>query len=182
MADPNLVHIAAAAVRDRETGHVFCAAIMSWPAGHSEQIFLRDIVRGDPSGEGGYINAAGGLAYIVSESMKKLTRRCVVRVHVDVDPGEFIRSLELATGSRKANAHEARLLKDMRKPREMFEALSHAIETYTNKLPNDFSISMSPDADNISAVKSYAVAYRDGWPTRTIPAAPSLPSPTPSPR
>lgn len=179
MTERNMVHIAASAVRDRETGHVFCAAIMSWPAGENERVFLRDILSGS---DNSYINTAGGLAHIVAEAMGRLTRRCTVRVQIDTPPQEFSKFLELSAGSRKPTAHEAKLLNEMKKTCGLFDRLVASIEAHTNKGSSaGFSVTQVANDDAVCEAKSYATAYRDGWPTRQPRQQDSLRMPSPSP-
>ena len=180
MADQDIVHIAASAVRDRETGHVFCAAILSWPAGQNERVFLRDILSGSGDGSS-YINTSAGLAHIVSVAMGRLSRRCSVKVQIDVAPTEFMKFMELTNGSRKPTAHEAKLLQEMHRTRDMFSKLAASIEQRTLSNGLRFSVVKASDDDAVCEVRSYASAYRDGWPSRNITSQTAERYPSPSP-
>ncbi len=180
MADRDMVHIAASAVRDRETGHVFCAAILSWPAGQNERVFLRDILSGSDDGSN-YVNTSAGLAHIISEAMGRLNRRCVVRVQMDSAPAEFQKFLELANSTRKPTAHEAKLMQGMHKTRALFSRLAASIEAHTPTTGIRFSASKESDDDAVCEVRSYAAAYRDGWPSRNVTPPVVERSPSPSP-
>lgn len=154
------VTISLGAIRDRESGNVFCAAVLVYKDHHAR---LNDIF---PS-NGEYTNMSGGLAHIAARALNRLHRKCIVDLRMACQTKEFLTNLEIASGYRKGSKESI-----VGRNKDAFESLVRAINTHVEA--GQVQVSWKPEDGYCYEVSEMATSFRDTWKENlNIPDIPS---------
>lgn len=144
------VKIAVSASRDRQSGHVFCAAILEYKG---EQARLNGILPCRSDAPEHYVSMAAGLAYITRQALLRLNRKCEVKVYSGTNMDDFTRNLEIVSGYRKApkGNNEATI--------NAFNGLLHAINLNVEKGAIKFA--WEPEDVLVSEVTATSESFKE---------------------
>lgn len=174
MADKSnndVVKIAVSASRERESGHVFCAAILEY---QGQSARLNGILPCRGAGSENYVSMSAGLAFITRQALLRLNRKCHVKVFSGTNMDDFNRNLEISAGYRKAPKG------DMKAITNTFDALVHAINLNVEK--GDIKFAWEPEDSLVNEATATSESFRDIFIEKTaaLSRSPNKVSPAPS--